>query len=101
MSISITVLESNDMEFLFGLDMLKRHQCCIDLKTNVLRFGSCDLELPFLAEHELPEHIRKPHDEELAARDAPSTSSAAGKTPLTPPRLGLRQRGLLAESHGT
>lgn len=35
--ISVTVLESNDMEFLLGLDMLKRHQCCIDLSKNVLR----------------------------------------------------------------
>ena len=25
------------MEFIFGLDMLKRHQCAIDLKKNVLK----------------------------------------------------------------
>ena len=29
-------------------------QCCIDLKDNVLRFGSTGAALPFLAEHELP-----------------------------------------------
>ena len=54
--IAITVLESDNMEFLFGLDMLKRYQCSIDLKSNVLRFGSLEpaAALPFLAEHELP-----------------------------------------------
>jgi DNA damage-inducible protein 1 len=33
---TITVLEDNKMELLFGLDMLKRHQCCIDLNKNKL-----------------------------------------------------------------
>jgi DNA damage-inducible protein 1 len=36
---ALTVLESDSMPFLFGLDMLKRHLCCIDLNANVLRFG--------------------------------------------------------------
>jgi DNA damage-inducible protein 1 len=35
--VSITILESSDVEFLFGLDMLKRHRCSIDLGKNVLR----------------------------------------------------------------
>ena len=28
---ALTVLEDNKVDFLFGLDNLKRHQCCIDL----------------------------------------------------------------------
>lgn len=57
---SITILEENSMEFLFGLDMLRRYQCSIDLHKNVLRFGSIDnAELPFLADHELPARLRR------------------------------------------
>ncbi len=59
-SASITILEDNSMPFLFGLDMLRRYQCSIDLHKNVLRFGSINnAELPFLAEHELPERLRR------------------------------------------
>jgi len=65
--ISITVLEDDGMEFLFGLDNLKRHQCCIDLQNNVLRFGE-GVVADFLPEHELP----------LANRDL---SSDVGESP--------------------
>ena len=45
---SLTILESDGTPFLFGLDMLKRHQACIDLKRNVLVIG--DESIPFLSE---------------------------------------------------
>ena len=55
---SITVMEKGP-EFLFGLDMLRRYQCNIDLKANKLRFAvEPEVALPFLAEHELPESVR-------------------------------------------
>lgn len=51
---SFSVLEEQAMDMLLGLDMLKRHQCCIDLEKNVLRIGTTGTETPFLAETELP-----------------------------------------------
>lgn len=54
---SITVLERQDMDFLIGLDQLKRHQMIIDLKTSCLRID--EQAIPFLSEGELPEHLRK------------------------------------------
>ena len=54
MPIAITVLEKeNDIDFIFGLDMLRRHACSIDLKRNVLVIGSTGTELPFLSEAEV------------------------------------------------
>lgn len=54
--ISLTVLQNDDVDMLFGLDMLKRHRCVIDLSANVLRIetGSGVEEAPFLAEADLP-----------------------------------------------
>ena len=42
-----------NMDFLFGLDMLKRHQCKIDLERSALVFGlpnEQSMEAPFLHE---------------------------------------------------
>jgi len=55
-SSSFTILDQQGTEFLLGLDMLRKHQCCIDLKDNVLRIG--DERAPFLAEKDLPLHLR-------------------------------------------
>ena len=35
--VSLTILDQNDVDFLFGLDMLKRHRCEISLADNELR----------------------------------------------------------------
>jgi len=61
---SVTVMDSEkglgdkNMEFLFGLDMLKRHRCSIDLRKNSLVFSGDDgvsdrMEAPFLHEKDL------------------------------------------------
>ncbi|KAI5745094.1 hypothetical protein M8J76_008186 [Diaphorina citri] len=67
---SFSVLEDQPMDMLLGLDMLKRHQCCIDLQRNVLQIGTTGTETPFLAEADLPEVARLTYngnaaDEEL------------------------------------
>lgn len=54
---SFSILEDQVMDMLLGLDMLKRHQCCIDLKRNILVIGTTGTETPFLTESELPKHI--------------------------------------------
>lgn len=53
---SFTIMEGRAVDFLFGLDMLKAHQACIDLEKNVLRIRG--REVRFLAEHELPAKAR-------------------------------------------
>lgn len=58
---SFNVLENQPMDMLFGLDMLKRHQCVIDLKNNILRIGTTGSETRFLNESELPAHARSQH----------------------------------------
>ncbi|XP_006004329.1 protein DDI1 homolog 2 isoform X2 [Latimeria chalumnae] len=55
---SFSILEDQPMDMLLGLDMLKRHQCSIDLKKNVLVIGTTGTQTQFLPEGELPECAR-------------------------------------------
>ncbi|XP_016999708.1 protein DDI1 homolog 2 isoform X2 [Drosophila takahashii] len=55
---SFTVLGQQPMDMLLGLDMLKRHQCLIDLQRNLLIIGTTGTTTPFLPESELPVSAR-------------------------------------------
>jgi len=56
--ISITILQQNDVDFLWGLDMLKRYRCAIDLSENCLRVNDGGEVIPFLMEKDLPDGAR-------------------------------------------
>lgn len=53
---SFTIMEGRTTELLFGLDMLKRHACLIDLAKNALTVHGRSIR--FLDEHELPPSAR-------------------------------------------
>ncbi|XP_034671617.1 protein DDI1 homolog 2 [Drosophila subobscura] len=87
---SFTVLGQQPMDMLLGLDMLKRHQCLIDLQRNLLIIGTTGTTTPFLPESELPVGARltgNPEEQaeqqaiadamEQSRRDGASTSSSA------------------------
>ena len=79
---AITVLEQEqEMDFILGLDMLRRHQCCIDLKRNVLMIGSVGAELPFLGEGDIG---KQPFFDEKAPAEA-APAEAAPPAPSTAP----------------
>lgn len=55
--------QGKDVELLFGLDMLKRHQACIDLAKDALVIQG--REIRFLSEHELPKSFGMAEEDEL------------------------------------
>jgi DNA damage-inducible protein 1 len=86
MPCAITVLEKEqDIDFIFGLDMLKRHQCCIDLEKNELRVGSIGKSVPFLGEHALPAAAKALDDAEAEARNRAADGAGAAPGPVTEP----------------
>jgi len=85
MDCAFTVMEGKDVDLLFGLDMLKRYQACIDLKQNKLIFQGH--EVPFLPEAEIPKMMEEaepavagPNGTEIGTKTGavkPAGSSAA------------------------
>lgn len=74
---SFSVLQEQPMDMLLGLDMLKRHQCNIDLQRSVLTIGTTGTETKFLSESELPECARltgSPEEEMKAVNDSVRTA---------------------------
>ncbi|KAK0461688.1 snare binding protein [Desarmillaria tabescens] len=84
---TITCVLGQGVDLLFGLDMLKAHQACIDLEKNVLRIQG--REVTFLSEHELPDKAR---DEDVL-ESTPSSSSASGSGSSGPSQPAARFPG--------
>ena len=89
---SFTILQDQPMDMLLGLDMLKRHQCSIDLKRNVLVIGTTGTETPFLSESEIPEFAKLKHSDEHEAelsaaidQSLKSSSTSSSSSSVPPP----------------
>ncbi|GLJ08774.1 hypothetical protein SUGI_0095470 [Cryptomeria japonica] len=91
---TFTVLDSPDLEFLFGLDMLRKHQCEIDLKQNVLRVGGGEVSVPFLQEKDIPTQFlveEKFANQGASASAELSSAKKAGSSSTPAPSTGLSQ----------
>jgi DNA damage-inducible protein 1 len=87
---AFTVMEGKDVELLFGLDMLKRHQACIDLRVNKLVFPLTEVE--FLPENEIPK------SEASKMMDEPTVNGPDG-TEIGARSGTIRPQGTAAAAH--
>ncbi|KRZ85362.1 Protein DDI1 -like protein 2 [Trichinella sp. T8] len=83
--ISLMVVEEDMFDIMLGLDMLKRHQCVIDLRQNCLVIGTTGVSAPFLMEHELPAGLMEKKielfEESMQISEEESSSSSSTQLP--------------------
>lgn len=102
---SFSVLEQQPMDMLLGLDMLKGHQCTIDLKNSTLLIGTTGTITPFLSESDLPSCARLTicsDEEEVLTPFEGGTHTAAGPSnPTTIPTANVLPSDKFAEADVT
>ena len=81
---SFTILESSDIDMLFGLDMLRRHQCSIDLHLNALTLNTGEIVVPFLSEAEI--NIKMHSTMKSLQSPKPQQKPAAIQPPVSQPQ---------------
>jgi len=72
------VLEDNKVDLLFGLDNLKRHQCCIDLVEHRLHFNRGEFSVAFLSDGEIKKNAFENEKDLMLERQKSHSSTGGG-----------------------
>jgi DNA damage-inducible protein 1 len=92
---AIHVLDNQSIDVIFGLDMLMRHQCNIDLKHQKLIVGTTGAECAFLGEAEIPKdspgNESTPHDEQQQQQRQNGAASSR-QSPQQAPQTSHQQQ---------
>ncbi|PQE21435.1 hypothetical protein CJF30_00008295 [Rutstroemia sp. NJR-2017a BBW] len=83
---SFTVMEGKDVDLLLGLDMLKRHQACIDLSRDKLVIQG--MEVGFLGEADIPKNMEEERAEEPMLEGPGGTTIGAKSGAVSAPAAG-------------
>lgn len=77
--VSFIVIEEASLEFILGLDVLRRYTCDINLKKNYL--GINDVNVPFMSEAEVANFVSHTARRESTKENQPKSSSSSHTVP--------------------